>query len=153
MSPEVISRFEGRNYNLCIELTEKQKCVVIGSDCTCRQGYIRHRQGEKIIAAFHCRVYIEKDGRDWKTYIQEKAMNSQMYETYVNGNRLKMREIQWLCNKDEIKIGSGGTLLYFAFHDEYSRREEERNIEVPKELSNRFKNYNEVLNSSGAHSV
>ena len=32
MSSQVIALFEGRNYAMTIELTEEQKCVIIGSD-------------------------------------------------------------------------------------------------------------------------
>src|SRR4051812_46769584 len=105
MSSQVISRFEGRNFNFHVELTEEQKCVIIGSDSSCKQGYIN--KDDEIIAPLHCRVYIQKDVRSWKTHIQEKAMNSQKYETYVNGHRLGMRKKQWLCHKDEIRIGNG----------------------------------------------
>jgi len=90
MSSEVIARFEGRNYAMTIELTKERSCVDIGSDYSCRKGYIN--QDETIIASFHCRVYLQKCEKGWKTLIQEKAsINLKEYVTYVNNHKLLMR--------------------------------------------------------------
>src|SRR5581483_7860457 len=115
MSSQVIACFEGRNYAMTIELTEEQKCVIIGSDYCCRKGYIN--QNESLIAALHCRVYLQRSSnlKSWNVFVQEKAMNTQKYATYVNNNKLEMRKTQLLIDNDEIKIGSGKKLIVFAF--------------------------------------
>src|SRR6266498_386138 len=106
MSSQVISLFVGRDYPMKIELTEKQKSIMIGSDDSCKKGYI---EKETYLAPFHCLIYLQKDEnqQSWKTYIQEKALNPQKYVTCVNKGRLGMRETQLLFDNDEIKIGKG----------------------------------------------
>ena len=151
MSSQVIALFEGRNYAMTIELTEEQKCVVIGSDYSCRKGYVS--QDETIIASFHCRVYLQRDEsqKGWKTIIQEKAMNPKKYATYVNNHKLKMRGTQWLLDNDEIKIGAGKKLISFVFRDMYTRNEEAKIFKIPEYLLYRFKIMNEEI-GNGAHS-
>ena len=166
MPSQVIARFEGRNYAMTIELTKERTCVDIGSDYLCRKGYIN--QDETIIAPFHCRVYLQKCQKGWKTLIQEeamnskkyvtklsmrrkKAMNSKKYVTYVNKHKLSMRGTQWLFDNDEIKIGSGKNLISFVYRDTYTINEEAKILDVPKFLLYRFKNMNEEI-GNGAHS-
>jgi len=115
MSSQVIALFEGRNYAMTIELTEEQKCVIIGSDYCCRKGYIN--QDERLIAAFHCRVYLQRSEnlKSWNVFVQEKSMNTRKYVTYVNNNKLEMRKTQLLIDNDEIKIGSGRKIIVLHF--------------------------------------
>jgi meiosis-specific serine/threonine-protein kinase MEK1 len=152
MSFQVISRFEGRNVRKCIELTESKTSISIGSDDSCGKGKICG--DEVLIAPLHCFVYLRKNENQqiWETYIQEKAMNLQKYVTYVNNCRLKMRGKQILYDNDEIKVGNHNQLIEFVFHDEYSKRVEERAIEVPEKYRDRFENGNYII-GEGAHSI
>ncbi|GBC10718.1 hypothetical protein RclHR1_09850007 [Rhizophagus clarus] len=151
MSSQVISRLKGRNCRLCIELTENQSSVMIGSDDSCGKG--NTKVSEAIISPLHCFVYLHKKENQqfWETYIQDKAMNTQKYVTYVNNCKLKMRGKQLLFDNDVIKLGNNNKFIDFVFHDEYSKRAEEKEIEVPEIYNSRFKNENYLI-GKGAHS-
>ncbi|CAI2168191.1 2140_t:CDS:1 [Funneliformis geosporum] len=153
MSSQTISSLLGRGHQNNFKLTEKQKSIMIGSDDSCRKGFIC---SETYLAPFHCRIFLQKDNvHGWKTLIQEKAMNPQKYVTFVNKNRLKMRETQWLWNGDEVKIGRGDNLenlICFVFQDETEKRKLAKTIEVPEYLKHRFNNCQESI-GSGAHSI
>ncbi|CAG8519810.1 10696_t:CDS:1 [Funneliformis mosseae] len=150
---QTISSLLGRGHQNNFKLTEKQKSIMIGSDDSCRKGFIC---SETYLAPFHCRIYLQHDKiHGWKTFIQEKAMNPQRYVTMVNKDRLKMRETRWLWDGEEVQIGRGDNLenlLSFVFQNDLVRGNKMKMIEVPKYLRERFNNCQDDI-GFGAHSV
>src|ERR1051325_2957765 len=138
MSSQVIALLEGHDHSKKIELTEEMTCIVFGSDRSCKDGYIRKNNG---IALFHCRIYLQRSETQegWDTYIQDKAVNTKKYVTYVNNCELKTREKKRLCDNANITIGKEKEVS-FVFHDVFNRNEEAKMKELPEIISNQFKN-------------